>query len=113
MLEAIKNEAQSSNGCNGAQSENNDFISERHILTSALLYALSKPKLYDRKLFILLCLCWKQMCHDATGTVGLSQESALAIVLNCALSIVYVDATSASHHTLQFGGLNQRVIQPS
>ena len=40
------------------------------------------------------------MCHDATGTVGLSQESALAIVLNCALSIVYVDATSASHHNI-------------
>jgi hypothetical protein len=45
MLEAGEGKAQSSNGCDRAQSENYDFVSERHTFTSALSIARSKPKL--------------------------------------------------------------------
>jgi hypothetical protein len=44
MLEAGEGEAQSSNGCNGTQGKNDNSVSERHTFSSALVFALRKPK---------------------------------------------------------------------
>jgi hypothetical protein len=47
MLQAGECKAQSSNSCNGAQGEDDDFVSERHTFNLCTLYCTLPAKAID------------------------------------------------------------------